>query len=155
MTLMMFYRSPAISGDDAHGHDKFQDLVLKSNLVALLCFKIEDKTVLGTKATFLHFMCPFSSFVLFASFPLQPGWGHTQLTWTPLLSATCFIHFICINHMMYPLRTATLLANAHYEMRMYTHEPAAGLSTNHSTQTPQHLHSSRRQLSALFGVIHI
>lgn len=59
MALMMFYRSPAISGDDAHGHDKFQDLFLKSNLVAVLRLKGEDKTVLRTKATFLRFMYPF------------------------------------------------------------------------------------------------
>ncbi len=55
----MFYRSPAISVDDAHGHDTFQDLFHKSNLVAVLRMKEEDKTVLRTKATFHYFMYRF------------------------------------------------------------------------------------------------
>lgn len=156
MALMMFYRSPAISGDDAHGHDKFQDLFLKSNLVFVFCAWRERTKQSYTQRQLFFISCIlFSSLVLFASFPLQPGWGQTQLTWAPLLSATCFIHFICINYVIYPLRTTALLANAHYEITIYTHEPAADLSKNHSTQTPQNLHSSRWQLSALFGEMHI
>lgn len=59
MALMMFYRSSAISWNDAQGRDKFQDLVFESNLVAVLHLKGENKSTLSAKATFLHSMYQF------------------------------------------------------------------------------------------------
>jgi len=58
---MMFYRSPAISWDDAQGLDKFQDLVFESNLVAVLRLKGDNKIVFSPFHVFIFsfFFCFF------------------------------------------------------------------------------------------------